>query len=268
MSRPLLLRRPRATFKAFTTYPSSLATKNSDTLVVLSGWASSKAKTLSKYADMYQELGLRTVCIPLTIPELWLRPLSRRKVSVWMKGQLSSKALPREAIFHVFSGSSSSHLTHLIDQTKKAQVSLKGIIFDSAPIGYSLQSGLDALKMLQRQGRMSTTMATSIGWIGRGMSALLKEKMNQLASKTWLSDDLKAIPHLYLYTKNDEVVSSDFIEEWIGKQKERAVSVLSHCWENSAHVCLFQDDPEKYKKQVIDFLARHNLCNIQLPEDA
>ena len=136
---------------------------------------------------------------------------------------------------------------------------LKGIIFDSSPVGYSLQAGLSAIEMLKRQGKMNPIAGMAIGMTGKVMNALLSDYMNRLARETWLCEQLRRVPHLYLYSKGDEVVGSDFIEEWAERQRERGVSVEAHCWQESAHVRLYQDDPEKYRKQVTDFLVKNRL---------
>lgn len=64
-----------------------------------------------------------------------------------------------------------------------------------------------------------------------------------------------AWPHLYLYSKADQVIRHRDIELFVETVKQKGVPVDSFDFAFSPHVCHFQDFPEQYTLKCRDFLV-------------
>ena len=225
--------------------------------VVIAGWAASTARILDKYARLYENEGIETQIIPVGIPRLWFSPFGKAAAYKTLEKIPSNE----EVIFHIFSGSSTAILPYLLDciTNNKRNLKLVGTVFDSCPVEFSSKSGLAAVKILVEQNHMNPIVAKGINIAGRTVDWLIGQSINERARLSWMNKELGRVPHLYIYSRNDVVVSVDFIQFWIEKQKERNVDVTSHLWDESAHVRHFQKNPELYKKQIGDFIEKMNI---------
>ena len=65
-----------------------------------------------------------------------------------------------------------------------------------------------------------------------------------------------AVPKLFLYSKGDNLVTSDEIERSIAKAKSLGTIVETHDFEESSHVSHFLNDSKTYERKVHHFLKR------------
>eukprot|EP00118_Oscarella_pearsei_P028434 m.2140 g.2140 ORF g.2140 m.2140 type:complete len:244 (+) comp8347_c0_seq1:1343-2074(+) len=223
--------------------------------VIIAGWAASTPRVLNKYGSFYEENGIKAKVLPLGIPQLWFSSFGKSAAHKRLQGIPKNE----DIILHVFSGSSTSTLPYLIDGIKEKNFNLVGIIFDSCPTEFSIKPGLTAVKILKSEGKINPIVANVVSLAGIVVCWLIGPSVNRRAEKCWLCDEVKGVPHLYIYCKDDPVASAEFVESWISRQKDRGISVASHCWEGAAHVRHFQENPELYKKQLIEFLLKHQL---------
>ncbi|XP_062513900.1 transmembrane protein 53-A-like [Corticium candelabrum] len=238
---------------------STASEESPSPVAIICGWAYSNRNALKRYAAIYSELGMQSEVITLSIPELWFYNLSSKAVEKKLDEFWTSNALQRPVIFQFFSGASSAILPVVVNMMSRGfPLQLKGIVFDSCPIEFRARSGLASVRLVQRQGTLNPIVGTVVSAIGLTVNVLLGPGIRQRMEKALMSESVR-VPQLFLYSSGDSVASKDYIEHWMKVQKERGVTVQSHCWQDSEHVRHLVDNPETYKQLVTNFVKTHIL---------
>ena len=63
------------------------------------------------------------------------------------------------------------------------------------------------------------------------------------------------VPQLLLYSRADDVVSHEDVEAFATARSSLGVTVVTHSWDDSAHVQHLRKYPEEYKDAVHSFLS-------------
>lgn len=222
---------------------------------MLLGWTASRMKTLKKYSDIYRELGIRSVSVTPSLPQVWFASHGNAKAKKVLKCVEENSEEGSGVVLHLFSGSSITFLPTFLKH-----LHLSGIIFDSGPVSFSIGPGLTAAKLMRRQGIDVGLLAYYASCTAGVMVNVAVGRTRRKSMRAMLDHPaMLQIPQLYLYSSSDSVVSAEDIEDEMKLQVNRGVDVSSHCWHGSEHVRHFLEYPEEYKSQVNTFMHKSGL---------
>ena len=236
--------------------PTTLRSKG---IVVLLGWTSARMRSILKYANIYKELGVPSVCAAPSIPEVWFSSYGSTKAKKLLKSAAENSKEGSGVLLHLFSGASTTFLpTFIKDLTSEdGKHYLSGVIIDSGPVIFGISRGLAVAKLMRQQGVFGGPLAyyasctTGImvsGVVGRTRRKSMRDMFDHLA--------MLQIPQLYLYSSSDSVALMEDIEDEMRLQISRGVDVSSHCWHGSEHVRHFLEYPEEYASQINQFMHK------------
>ncbi|KAL8622436.1 hypothetical protein ACOMHN_034101 [Nucella lapillus] len=236
-------------------------------VVVLLGWAGCQEKHLRKYTPIYEKKGYITMTVMVPAKTLFFHAYKLTEVAKGVLDVLAENNLSNNpVIFHLFSNGGCMVYSQLItllnapDSEHHQQLSVRGVIFDSSPGKRRILNAVKAFMstmpfrevfryLLGLCLLMYLVFTRCLRMLLPGMLAM--EKGFQLYESICL-DETKC-PQLFLYSKADEVILAEDVEEVITTRKERGVEVKSLCWEDSQHVAHLRDHPEVYAKACMDF---------------
>lgn len=229
---------------------------------MLLGWTGSRIKSVAKYASIYSELGIPCVCVAPTLAEVWLERYGNAKAKNILRSMDDSLEEGCGVLLHLFSGASSTFLPAVVEKVanKETQLHISGVVFDSAPVLFSLRSGLAAAKLMKQQGGYGplTYYASCAG--GIVVNAIVGNKRRK-SMRAALDHPVIQVPQLYLYSSIDTVALVDDVEDEIALQVSRGTDVSRYCWNGSQHVKHFIEYPEEYALQINKFLHKLNYFN-------
>ena len=167
---------------------------------------------------------------------------------------------PVSLLLHIFSGGGIVVFPQLLDEHKKPNSLLTskllpaGVIFDSGPADFAFRPGIEAAKLVYKQGGYNIftySLASSLGVL----TDLAIGSKKRASRQTALEDtQLLQIPQLYLHSKADTVCPPETVWEVMEGQKAKGRKVDSHCWDDTEHVRLFSKHPEEYTERIVDFI--------------
>ena len=232
---------------------------NPEGITFIMGWLGSRTKTLAKYAELHQKKNMACCCIAPSVFDAWFMNPARKKTrKLFRAAEQTFDSKTKVPIFlHVFSGASNSILYTLIPLLAQdsSPLQLKGVIFDSGPAIFGMESGMAAAKLLRQQGAL-TGPSYHLAVTGGVASELLCGKQRRAERTELLRNDLlSSVPQLFLLSETDVVFPPEKARELIKQQKERGVTLFNHTWRDTSHVRLFVDHPEEYKTEVVKFMT-------------
>ncbi|KAK4524199.1 hypothetical protein GAYE_SCF02G2098 [Galdieria yellowstonensis] len=227
--------------------------------VVLLSFLGAKQRQLKKYADFYFSKGYDVYVVFNNLPTAIFPSVTQRQARKVL--DILEKIPDGQPVFvHAISigtgiwglvleefRKNSKRLEHL-----KGKIS--GVIYDSGPSNVSpslLANGLySACPKLSKKVWNVITNVTF--WLTR---AGTKFRVGELALQ---DHQVEQAPQLYLYSRDDHVISSlhESIQKFVEKNKQRGVEVYQQVWEKSLHATHLKVHPEEYMKSVEDFLNR------------
>ena len=249
-------------FRDTASYIANPRVSRSKGIVVLLGWTASRMKAVRKFSDIYSELGIPTICVAPSLLQVWLASYGNAKAKKMLKSVEENSEEGSGVVLHLFSGTSNTFLPtfvkHLTDKNSKQHLS--GVIFDSGPVSFSIGPGLAGAKLVRQQsvGVGALTYYTSCT-TGVVISAVVGRTRRKSMRATLNHPVMLQVPHLYLYSSSDSVVSPEDIEDEMKLQVNRGVDVSSHRWHGSEHVRHFLEYPEEYKSQIDKFMHKSGL---------
>ena len=219
-------------------------------------------KTMKKYNNVYQELGIPSISVAPSLPQVWFASHGNAKAKKMLKCVEENSEEGSGVVLHLFSGSSTTFLPTFIKHltNKDSKHHLSGIIFDSGPVSFSIESGLTAAKLMRRQGIGIGPLTYYASCTAGVMVSVVVGRTRRKSMRAMLDHPaMLQIPQLYLYSSSDSAISADKIEDEMKLQVSRGVDVSSHCWHGSEHVRHFLEYPEEYKSQVNKFMHKSGL---------
>ena len=243
---------------------------NTNTLVVLVGWAMAKQKHVGKYSDVYNSLGYPALTLVPSLLHTWdvssndkytqnvMQTLEGSFAATLTHPQQQQQQQKLSIILHMFSGSSSILLPSLsLNASNFESIELKGIVFDCSPPLYGYDSGMAAAKMVLDDGGMNIfTYYVSIA-CGITIDKLNGNRKRQDLAKA-LERPLLSVPQLYLHSDVDPVTPYDRVKGIMEEQKGLGRNVKGALFKGARHVRLLQSEPDKYTQQIESFLQRIN----------
>ncbi|CAK4352826.1 unnamed protein product [Aphanomyces euteiches] len=221
-------------------------------IVLVCGWMNASPRGVAKYAEMFQRLGYRTIVLESHVSHLFLpRSLIHRAAVQHPLLQATNEELL--LVPHMISNGGCLSWTSVQDHLTAEGVRFKvpAMIFDSAPnsdLGF-------------RSYPSSTTRALEAltGSIKSPVERLVVRGVYHPLQVNFASTIVRdaAVPKLFLYSKGDNLVTSDEVERSIAKAKSLGTAVETYDFEESNHVSHFIHDSKTYELKVHDFLKRY-----------
>ena len=234
-------------------------------LALLVGWAESRQKIMAKFATIYTKQGIPCLSVAPGIHYMWFTSVGNKLTSHLITSLDMATPIAEEPVnlvMHLFSGAGHTVFPKLVEEVSKpggllnTKIKPGCIIFDSAPTLFSQKSGMQAAKLLYKQGGYNYLTYSASRLIGGTMNAFIgSRKRSELTSA--LQSPLLAVPQLYLYSTADSVCRSEWVESVMTDQRGMGRETESVRWEDSEHVRHFIQHPDEYENQVVQFLKKH-----------
>lgn len=229
------------------------------------GWAESRHSALSKYASIYTDLGVPCIGLAAGVPLIWFNTLGNSTCQKMLHLLDHSLELPTSLLLHIFSGGGTIVFSQLIREYAKPDSLLTsklrpaGVVFDSAPTQFSIQSGLAASKLVYNQGGINLITYLLISAAGSLMDIAVGSRKRSQGEATLAHPQLLQLPQLYLYSEADTVTPPERVRKVMEGQKEKGREVTGRSWPDTEHVRHYAKYPVEYTKQIVDFMASlHN----------
>ena len=162
---------------------------------------------------------------------------------------------------HAFSNAGGmvyQHISQLCQTGKYAAVNIIGCIFDSLPCPLNYLVGANAV--------VNSFEANIVVRYTVYFMFLALWPLKELWAKVWSGPSERSLywdymynervkwPSLYLYSKVDEIVDSQHIENVISNRKKLGADIAVLCWDDSAHVQHLRKHREAYIRRCLEFL--------------
>lgn len=265
-------------------------------LVLLFAWAIAKERHLEKFRNFwlsrsFDVLTVRTPFWELAFPGS-VAPGNAHQVINFLASQIED--LPKRKIIAQGCSLGAYSLTTFVDQLRKLQKlnkpdsssqrveedsvtsknnteksastatqiesAIAGVIFDSPGVWKALHIG--ASHVIFERPLARVILRNAIYAYYRSNRKLLWDRLQRIGRLQ--AEHPLRVPLLVLYSRDDEIVSADLvdelIEEWkqLGSSREgesKCFTVHSKCWERSEHVTHLRNFPEEYGAEVDRFRA-------------
>lgn len=237
--------------------PPSLKSKG---IVLLLGWAASRIKSIARYASIYSELGIPSVCAAPTLSEVWLASYGNAKAKKILGAVKETSEERCEITLHLFSGAGFAFLPTIVEEVTNvdSKLHLSGIVFDSGPVPFRQRAGLAAANLMRQQGGYGPLAYYAACTGGIMVNAVLGRARRNSMRAVLDHPVLHHVPQLYLYSSSDSVALVDDVEDEMRLQASRGVDVSGHRWNDSEHLKHFIKYPDEYTLEVTKFM--HKLC--------
>ncbi|KAF2461648.1 hypothetical protein BDY21DRAFT_332800 [Lineolata rhizophorae] len=250
--------------------PSTATAPASADLVILCSWMDAAPKHIAKYVEGYVRLRprARILLIRNEMPDMLVRSTSTaRKQLAPALDVVRGAARPdagAHVVLHLFSNGGARRATHLAAWFREAEgaaLPIDAMLLDSSPGKPSYRRSLNALSVglpkspvLWLLGRVVAQFFLlafrAVHFLTR-RPIMITEAREQLLDKSLFNP--KA-PRCYLYSKADDMVGWEDVEEHVREAEERGFAVQTVCFEKSPHAGHIMEDPEKYWAAVQDVL--------------
>lgn len=238
-------------------------------VVILLGWAGCKDKHLSKYCSIYNEQGCVTIRYTAPLKTVFISESFGYK-------ELSSTALKLLEIlydyevenspifFHIFSNGGFMlyrYIVELLHSDKQfSSLNVIGAIVDSAPDSGNVRGALRALTATlgPKITPVLKYVLLALFAVGVFLLRIVLYPLTKYIHKNHydaVQEKPPVWPHLYLYSRADQVIRYQNIEVFMGTMKQKGVPVDSFDFVSSPHVGHFRDFPEQYTLKCRSFLV-------------
>ncbi|KAL6734869.1 hypothetical protein Aduo_005363 [Ancylostoma duodenale] len=252
----------------------------SDTLVILLGWAGCHDRYLKKYADYYDKAGISTIRYTTPIRKVRGYPSYHRFAKkfyreVFEKGEYP---IPAHVYFHCFSMNGCSTFTALWDLLDKRpggdefKERVQGLLFDSSPAFTTPAQSAHAISfasmpparyhaVFRETYRAFLYAYLSIHHGLVWMWSLMESDVYEKCYAYYRMLSIKDLPRrqMYFYGPGDDVCSVDSIEAFATVQEQQGVTTYRNMWKDSLHCQHYRSHSEEYEKCCLDFVLRRDL---------
>lgn len=257
-------------------------------LVLLLGWLGAQERYLTKYTELYEDLGAQTVTMqPTLLQTAWPSAANRAAVQfaqeiaespagqgrgpVLVQCMSNAGWLAFGAMLHLTNLAASDQrlpdpISHQTDSLLHFKTSvldrLSAIVVDSAPSHatpdiWARGSVSAALKKPAFGIEVENPMTLAIGYkVAERYLALPSISRHLRETRAAWGQLSPMVPQLYLYSSADVLVPAAHVEAFMTQQAYRGVAVAHHCWDDSGHCEHLRDHPEQYKRIVHSFVER------------
>ncbi|XP_028328018.1 transmembrane protein 53 [Gouania willdenowi] len=243
--------------------------RTKEPVVILLGWAGCKDKLLSKYSSIYNKQGcvtirytapLKTVFISESFGYKELRSTALRLLEILYGYEVENCPI----FFHLFSNGGFMLYRYIIDMLHNdkqfSSLCVVGAVVDSAPGSGNVLGALRALT-----ATLGPNISPVLKYVLLALFAvtvfllrIVLYPLTKFIHKNHydaVRDKPPVWPHLYLYSRADQIIRHSDIEFFIEEVKKKNVPVDSYDFISSPHVGHFRDFPEQYTLKCRCFLV-------------
>ncbi|XP_018608872.1 transmembrane protein 53 isoform X1 [Scleropages formosus] len=238
-------------------------------VVILLGWAGCKDRHLVKYSSIYNEQGcitfrytapLRSVFISESLGYRELRTTANKLLELLYEYEVENNPI----FFHVFSNGGFMLYRYMVELLRSdAQfrtLRVVGAVMDSGPGNRNLKGALRAI-VASLGPKSNAALVYILLVLFACMVVLLRIILYPLTRYIHknhydaMREHPATWPQLYLYSRADNIIQHEDVEQMVKAVQEKGISVESFAFDTSAHVCLFRDFPEEYPRRCLAFLG-------------
>ncbi|KAK6738876.1 hypothetical protein RB195_020770 [Necator americanus] len=251
----------------------------SNTLVILFGWAGCHDRYLKKYADYYEKAGISTIRYTTPIRKVRGYPSYHRFAKKFYREVFEREEcpIPLNVYFHCFSMNGCSTFTafwDLLDKRTdgdKFKERVQGILFDSSPAFTTPSQSAHAISFasmpparyhaaLREAYRAFLYAYFSVHHGLVWMWSLVEDDVYEKFYAYYRMLSLKDLPRrqIYFYGPGDDVCSVDSIEAFASVQEKQGVTTYKNIWKDSLHCQHYRSHGEEYEKYCLDFVLRRD----------
>ncbi|XP_063701346.1 transmembrane protein 53-like [Culicoides brevitarsis] len=248
-------------------FPESDVSKTTP-VVLLLGWAGCQDRYLQKYSKIYEDKGLIVVryCGPVS-HVFWDKPglvKAARDIAKYLKND--SRLDGRPLFLHLFSNGGAFLNEHLSMCLKNEGMTLKGIIYDSAPGERRVKTLFHVMQEIFGKmtpiGPLIAAIIFSLLFCMYILQMFYYKTKEILVGYTPGSDPFRALceqktincPHLLFYSKKDNLILAPDVEHFASCREKLGNKVTKVCFDDSEHVRHFMKHPEVYKNSIDKFM--------------
>jgi len=246
--------------------------KSPPPLVLALGWLGASERHLSKYTSWHNSQGRDTLSTISPTTSILLPQLGRTQAAQMLEHAMELSEQQehggrRPLLFHVFSNNGLyfyANMLHQVAQNKRYEQVLHstlGCIFDSTPSHLSVDIFAKGFggALLGALGITHNGRPAYDHWLVYPLiraffyapSFCRKNLVTLLDAYTYFQPKC---PHLFLYSKADELIPHTDVEQAIQLTTNMDIPTKERCWEDSPHVAHFRLHPDEYSGLVRDFL--------------
>lgn len=228
-------------------------------LILFSSWLDALPKHSAKYVDVFKTLYpcARIIVVTANITEEFTRSKSK---NLAYYGPVVSvlQALPASAnvLLHSISNGGGCSTFYIAEEYHKrtgAPLPLRAQILDSSPgeLHYwqafkAITAGLPKNPIVNISGKIVLAVTLALGqvwcWV-TGMESMVGRMRSGLNRPDLFA---KSAPRAYIYSREDEMVSSEDVESHMAQAEELGYQVSAELFEGSKHVSHMPFDKERY----------------------
>lgn len=254
--------------------PAEQARSEDCPVVLLLGWAGASHRNLSKYAELYLELGLPTAQFILSTRHIFRDSHQVPELMDRLAEQLGERGLLSRPLFiHCLSDTGVMCYQGL--SLVRPSLKVRGVVWDSCPGPYPEVTPARVFAFLM------------VNWLcsskdGLGLAGGLHSSYRLLLDRAWPNllrkwkglpvdlnlingvwcghfgrDHYKAFPHipeLFLYSNKDFYLSKSYLERKVISLRSERASSTAVLFPGSAHVAHLRKHKKAYKNQVTKFV--------------
>ena len=232
-------------------------------LVVILGWNDCNPRHLEKYSNIFETKNWSTISLPTKSFNTFFRSGTEvKKIALYVAEVIKNRTQEDQPVYlYAFSNGGCAvyfHLTEALTTVSgpyHGSINVAGSIFDSCPVKPTIESvGRVQISITEQ---MKNPFFRPAVWYMIGLFLPLLVKMNPVIKRFF--EDLGKIPlqcpHLFLYSKADQLAFCDDIEEYINIRKAQGVKVFSKCWDDTPHVQHYMKYPDEYLQVIEEFVT-------------
>ncbi|XP_043195491.1 transmembrane protein 53-like [Amphibalanus amphitrite] len=255
----------------YVTFPAAVSPEfNEDTygeserepVVFLFGWAGCEDRHLSKYAEMYKDLGCVTIRYISPTNYIFFTPRELLDVSDQLIDLITDLTLEvHPVLFHCFSNGGALVYRCLTRRLRERRLSLdvRGAVFDSGPIRRRVTSGWRAIHQCTKGAAwyrwflaclfVLLVLCRYLWWCTLGSADTDTHPWSLLeCPDRW--------PQLFIYSDKDDITPAQDVDQFMAGRRARGVEVSSRRFADSPHVQHYRYHREEYCAAVSAFLGR------------
>ncbi|KAF2114258.1 hypothetical protein BDV96DRAFT_453290, partial [Lophiotrema nucula] len=236
-------------------------TGTSPDLIILFSWTSANGRHVLKYTSKYQALfpTSRILVVTTSIKDLCFRSSSAKQSRLQPAvNRILSYGNNDNILIHVFSEGGSNKAVEFAEayqRTTGSRLPCSALCLDSTPghprffrLCSALRKSLPRFRILRASGLVIGSAVLGGIWITYSVFKGAENNVISTTRRRFMDDkywDMEA-PRCYLYSKADELIAWQDVQEHATEARYRGVPVVEECFEKSAHCKHAAKDPTRY----------------------
>lgn len=243
---------------------------------LLLGWGNATASQLGAYERLHRALGLEPRSVLPSTAKGLLTPEAYEGAIAAVADDLAA-GRARVDLVHLFSDNGFIAWAALLERLARERDAgaraigrIRGVVYDSAPGLWASTGKRDFARrfagamtplVARALGREPTTRLPVVTPLLRGVflgyqlvRPAAVRRMTGAAERVARSQP--KVPHLFLYAREDELVSVRDVEAWVSRQRRAGIETTRRCFGRAQHVALYPADPRRYRRELEAFVEK------------